>query len=96
MFHLTRKLMMTVTVAAAIAGTSAGAALATSAPAAAAGSSVPRCYTQDLSAGLRGAESGPGHAYQHLVVGPLSRAMAFPVYRGDLHVTALARHTPHP
>jgi len=185
MFHLTRKLMMIATAAAALAGTGGGAALAaTSAPAAAAVSSAPRCYTQDLSAGLRGAESGPGNevgfiltltnesqrscsldgypglglqdfshhtlpshtfwgptvfdrdpgrqpvvlspgetvsaslafitgtakhavwasylvvtppnAYNHLVVGPFSRAMAVPVYRGDLYVTAMARHTPHP
>jgi Protein of unknown function (DUF4232) len=34
--------------------------------------------------------------YGHLVI-PLSRpAGEIPVYRGDLHVTALARHTPHP
>jgi hypothetical protein len=185
MFHLTRKLMMIATAAAALSGTGGGAALAaTSAPAAAAVSSVPRCYTQDLSAGLRGAESGPGNeagfiltltnesqrscsldgypglglqdfshhtlpshtfwgptvfdrdpgrqpivlspgetvsaslafitgtakhavwasylvvtppnAYNHLVIGPFSRAMAVPVYRGDLYVTAMARHTPHP
>lgn len=32
----------------------------------------------------------------HLVI-PLSRpAVEIPVYRGDLHVTGLARHTPHP
>ena len=181
MFHLTRKLMMIATAGVALAGTGGGVALAaTSAPA----SSVPRCYTQNLSASLRGAESGPGNeagfiltltnegqrscsldgypglglqdfshhalpshtfrgptvfdrdpgrqpivlspgetasasvafitgttkhavwasylvitppnARDHLVVGPFSRAMAVPVHRGDLHVTAMARHTPHP
>jgi Protein of unknown function (DUF4232) len=38
----------------------------------------------------------PPDDFGHLVI-PLSRpAAAIPVYRGDLHVTALARHTPHP
>lgn len=69
MFHLTRKLMMIATVVAALAGTGGGAALAaTSAPAAAAASSVPSCYTQDLSAGLRGAESEGTAEFGQLVV----------------------------
>jgi hypothetical protein len=38
----------------------------------------------------------PPNAYDHLVLGPFSRAMAFPVYEGNLYVTAMARHTPHP
>ena len=38
----------------------------------------------------------PPNAYDHLVLGPFSRAMAFPVYKGNLYVTAMARHTPHP
>ena len=38
----------------------------------------------------------PPNAYKQLVVGPFSHAMAVPVYRGDLYVTAMARHTPHP
>jgi Protein of unknown function (DUF4232) len=38
----------------------------------------------------------PPNAYRHLVVGPLSRSMAIPIYRGHLYVTAMARHTPHP
>jgi hypothetical protein len=38
----------------------------------------------------------PPDDYGHLVI-PLSRPVVeIPVYRGDLHVTALARHTPHP
>ena len=38
----------------------------------------------------------PPDDYGHLVI-PLSSPVAeIPVYRGDLHVTALARHTPHP
>lgn len=38
----------------------------------------------------------PPNDYGHLVVGPFSRAMEVPIYHGDLHVTAMARHTPHP
>ena len=38
----------------------------------------------------------PPNDYGHLVAGPFSRSMAVPVYHGDLHVTAMARHTPHP
>ena len=60
MFHLTRRLMMIAT-AAALAGGGGAALAASSASAAATVSSVPRCYTQDLSAGLRGAETGPGN-----------------------------------
>ncbi len=38
----------------------------------------------------------PPDDFGHLVI-PLSRPVVeIPVYRGDLHVTALARHTPHP
>ena len=38
----------------------------------------------------------PPDDFGHLVI-PLSRPVAaIPVYRGDLHVTAVARHTPHP
>ena len=38
----------------------------------------------------------PPDDYGHLVI-PLSHPVGeIPVYRGDLHVTALARHTPHP
>jgi hypothetical protein len=38
----------------------------------------------------------PPDDFGHLVI-PLSRPVAeIPVYRGDLHVTALTRHTPHP
>jgi Protein of unknown function (DUF4232) len=37
----------------------------------------------------------PPDDFSHLVI-PLSRPVVeIPVYRGDLHVTALARHTPH-
>lgn len=38
----------------------------------------------------------PPNAHDHLIVGPFSRAMAFPIYKGNLYVTAMARHTPHP
>ena len=38
----------------------------------------------------------PPNDYGHLVTGPLSRSMEIPVYHGDLYVTAMARHTPHP
>lgn len=38
----------------------------------------------------------PPNAYDHLLVGPFSRSMTVPIYRGDLYVTAMARHTPHP
>lgn len=38
----------------------------------------------------------PPNDYGHLVAGPFSRSMEIPVYHGDLHVTAMARHTPHP
>lgn len=38
----------------------------------------------------------PPNADDHLVIGPTSRAMAVPIYRGNLYVTAMARHTPHP
>jgi hypothetical protein len=38
----------------------------------------------------------PPNAYDHLVIGPFSRSMAIPIYRGNLYVTAMARHTPHP
>jgi Protein of unknown function (DUF4232) len=38
----------------------------------------------------------PPNAYNHLVIGPFSRAMAVPIYRGNLYVTAMARHTPYP
>ena len=34
--------------------------------------------------------------YGHLVIGPFSHSMEVPVYHGDLYVTAMARHTPHP
>ena len=38
----------------------------------------------------------PPDDFGHLVI-PWSRPVVeIPVYRGDLHVTALARHTPHP
>ena len=38
----------------------------------------------------------PPDDFGHLVI-PLSRPIVeIPVFRGDLHVTALARHTPHP
>jgi len=32
----------------------------------------------------------------HLVTAPFSRSTEVPIYHGDLYVTALARHTPHP
>lgn len=38
----------------------------------------------------------PPDDYGHLVAGPFSRSMEIPVYHGDLYVTAMARHTPHP
>jgi hypothetical protein len=38
----------------------------------------------------------PPNDYGHLVVGPFSRSMEIPIYHGDLYVTAMARHTPHP
>jgi Protein of unknown function (DUF4232) len=38
----------------------------------------------------------PPNAYDHLVIGPFSRSMAVPIFRGNLYVTATARHTPHP
>jgi hypothetical protein len=31
----------------------------------------------------------------HLVI-PLAKGLEIPIYRGDLYVTAMARHTPHP
>jgi hypothetical protein len=38
----------------------------------------------------------PPNDYGHLMVGPFSHATEIPIYHGDLHVTAMARHTPHP
>src|SRR5580700_3081017 len=38
----------------------------------------------------------PPNAYDHLVIGPFSRSMAIPIYRGNLYVTAMAWHTAHP
>ena len=38
----------------------------------------------------------PPNDYSHLVTGPFSRAMEVPVNHGNLYVTAMARHTPHP
>lgn len=38
----------------------------------------------------------PPNAYDHLVTGPFSRSMSVPILHGDLYVTAMARHTPHP
>ena len=38
----------------------------------------------------------PPNDYDHMVIGPFSRSMEFPIYHGDLHVTAMAYHTPHP
>ena len=37
----------------------------------------------------------PPNDYGHLVT-PFLRGLEIPVYRGDLYVTAMARHTPHP
>lgn len=193
MFHLTRKLLTIAAAVAAIGGTGGGVALAaTSAPAApvsrgsvsVASASVPRCYSQNISAALHGAETGranhvgfiltltnngprscslygypglglqdwkhhtvpshtfwgstwfdrdpgrhviilspgetasaslaftsgarrgaviaaylvvtPPNSYGHEVVGPFSRSMAAPIYHGNLYVTAMAYHTPHP
>ena len=38
----------------------------------------------------------PPNAYDHLVIGPFFRSMAIPIYRGNLYVTAMARHTRTP
>jgi hypothetical protein len=38
----------------------------------------------------------PPNDHGHLVLGPFSRSMEIPIYHGDLYVTAMARHTPHP
>jgi hypothetical protein len=38
----------------------------------------------------------PPNDYGHVVVGPISRSMEIPIYHGDLYVTVMARHTPHP
>ena len=37
----------------------------------------------------------PPNDYGHLVI-PFSTGLEIPIYRGDLYVTAMARHTPHP
>jgi Protein of unknown function (DUF4232) len=187
MFHLTRKLLTIAAAVAAIGGTGGGAALAATSASAAparASASVPRCYAQNISAALHGAETGranhvgfvltltntgqrscslygypglglqdrnhhtlpshtfwgstwfdrdtgrqlivlspgetasaslaftsgatrgavnatylvvtPPNSYGHEVVGPFSRSMAAPIYHGNLYVTAMAHHTPHP
>jgi hypothetical protein len=186
MFHLTRKLLTIAAAVAAIGGTGGGVALAaTSASAApASAASAPRCYSQNISAALHGAETGranhvgfvltltntgqrscslygypglglqdwnhhtvPSHTfwgstwfvsdagrhlivlspgetasaslafssgaargavnaaylvvtppndYGHKVVGPFSHSMEVPIYHGNLYVTAMAYHTPHP
>lgn len=62
MFRLTRKVLMIAAAAATLGGAGGGVALAaTSTPAVAATSSVPRCYSQDVSAALHGAEIGRGN-----------------------------------
>jgi len=38
----------------------------------------------------------PPNDYGHEVVGPFSRSMTVPIYHGNLYVTAMAYHTPHP
>jgi hypothetical protein len=38
----------------------------------------------------------PPDSFSHLVIGPFSHSMEIPIYHGDLYVTAMARHTPHP
>ncbi|HEX6520737.1 MAG TPA: DUF4232 domain-containing protein [Streptosporangiaceae bacterium] len=184
MFHVTRKLLTIAAAVAALGGTGGGAALAATSASASSSASVPRCYSQNISAALHGAESGrgnhvgfiltltnnghrscslygypglglqdwnhhilPSHTfwgptrfdrdpgrrfivlspgetasaslafttgatrgavnaaylvvtppndYGHEVVGPFSRSMTAPIYHGNLYVTAMAYHTPHP
>lgn len=38
----------------------------------------------------------PPNDFGHLVIGPFSHSVEIPIFHGDLYVTAIARHTPHP